>query len=474
MGKPNIYPTGTTIYDPSKCFNGFTLMPVVNVGVVLVDMNGNVVHTWKNVKGFPTKLLKGGSIIGSLNMRPSEFAYQDMSDVTQINFDGKVEWSFKEHEQVTDDGEPYWCARQHHDFEREGNPVGYYVPGQEAKTKDAYTLILCHEDLYKKSISEKRLLDDVVIQVNWDKKIVWKWRPSDHFREFGFDEATKNLLFRNPNHLSNGDGQSDWLHINSMSELGPNHWYDEGDERFNPKNLIIDSREANILFIVSRETGKIVWKIGPDFRENKQTRKIGQIIGQHHLHMIPKGLPGEGNLLVFDNGGWAGYGIPTRTSRDGTKSDRRDYSRVLEINPTTLEVVWEYDAGNWPSMEVRVAKGHFYSPLISSAQRLPNGNTLIDEGCDSRMIEVTKDKEIVWEYIAPFEAGGHVYRAYRYPYSYVPQIKKPVETPVERLDITKFRVPGAAEGNVQNEVTVEGAGEFNGKMDSCVKAESLK
>jgi len=96
------------------------------------------------------------------------------------------------------------------------------------------------------------------MEVSWDKKIVWKWRPSDHFREFGFDEATKNLLFRNPNYLSNGDGQSDWLHINSMSELGPNHWFDEGDERFNPKNLIIDSREANILFIVSRETGKTV------------------------------------------------------------------------------------------------------------------------------------------------------------------------------------------------------------------------
>ena len=37
-------------------------------------------------------------------------------------------------------------------------------------------------------------------------------------------------------------------------------------------------------------------------------RKLGWIIGQHHAHIIPRGLPGEGNLLVFDNGGWAGYG----------------------------------------------------------------------------------------------------------------------------------------------------------------------
>ena len=67
----------------------------------------------------------------------------------------------------------------------------------------------------------------------------------------------------------------------------------------------------------------------------------GQIIGQHHAHMIPKGLPGEGNILIYDNGGWAGYGVPDRMSKDGTKVDLRDYSRVVEINPVTLEVVWE-------------------------------------------------------------------------------------------------------------------------------------
>ena len=65
------------------------------------------------------------------------------------------------------------------------------------------------------------------------------------------------------------------------------------------------------------------------------------------------------------------------------------------------------------------------------------------------MIEVTDDHQLVWEYISPYWGSGHlslnlVYRAYRYPYSWVPQLPKPVETPIIPLDKTTFRVPGAA------------------------------
>ena len=64
----------------------------------------------------------------------------------------------------------------------------------------------------------------------------------------------------------------------------------------------------------------------------------------------------------------------------------------------------------------------FYSPYVSSARRLPNGNTLVTEGSDGRLIEVTPDHEIVWEWISPYythnEKGPRnnmIYRAYRYP-----------------------------------------------------------
>jgi len=469
MGLYNVYPTGTTIYDPEKAWNGYTLMQCQGIGAVLVDMNGNVVKVWKDVQGFPNKLLPGGYVMGSLGLRDPKYGYQDQTDVVQVDWDGKVVWKFDHKELVDDDGDKRWIARQHHDYQREGNPVGYYVPGMECKTDSGNTLILCHEDIYNKKITEHRLLDDVFIEVDWEGNIVWEWHANKHFAELGFDEIQKNVLARNPNNHENGGGQGDWLHINSMSLLGPNKWYDAGDERFNPENIIWDAREANILAIISKKTGKIVWQIGPDFTKTKELRIMGQIIGQHHCHMIPKGLPGEGNILVFDNGGWAGYGMPSRVSKDGTKADIRDHSRILEFDPVTLEVVWEFKGLTFGGMLGLVANSKFYSPLISSAQRLPNGNTLITEGCYMRMFEVTPEKEVVWEYIAPFKGMRElVYRAYRYPYDYVPQLEKPVETPVKRLDCHDFRVPGAAEGTIKEVTPVEGTLGYTAKIDACV------
>ncbi len=168
-------------------------------------------------------------------------------------------------------------------------------------------------------------------------------------------------------------GSFDWLHINSATYVGPNHWFDEGDQRFAPSNVIISSRQASFLAIVARD-GKIVWRLGPDFSESKELRAIRQIIGQHHAHIIPKGLPGAGNLLVFDNGGASGYGFTNPNAPEGSNSFARANSRVLEINPVTLELVWSY------------AGPRFYGSNISGAQRLPNGNTMITEGPNRAVI----------------------------------------------------------------------------------------
>ena len=474
MAIPSIFPTGVTIYKPEKCWNGYTLFHEFDKGATLIDMNGNVVRHWKDFQGFPNKMLPGGHIMGSLGVRKAEYGYQDQTDVTQIDWDGNVVWSFNKKEYIEDsETEKYWLARQHHDYQREGNPVGYYVPGMECKVDGGNTLILCHEDVYNKRISDKRLLDDCIVEVDWEGNIVWKWNVSDHFRELDFDEFQKSALFRNPNYHPVGgkEGQSDWMHINSMSVLGPNKWYDQGDERFHPDNIIWDAREANIMAIISKETGKIVWSIGPDFTKTKELRRIGQIIGQHHCHMIPKGLPGEGNILIFDNGGWAGYGVPDRMSKDGTKVDLRDYSRVVEINPVTLEVVWELKGRDLhEGMNGMCEDTAFYSQLVSSAQRMPNGNTVITEGSFARIFEVTPEKEVVWEFKSPFEHEGAAmfYRAYRYPYEYVPQLEKPVEVPVERVDNMTFRMPGAADSKLQNFVEVPEAKGYSSKIAACV------
>ena len=143
MAIPSIFPTGTTIYNPEKCWNGYTLFHEIDKGATLIDMNGNVVRSWKDFQGFPNKMLPGGYILGSLGCRKAEYGYQDQSDLTQIDWDGNVVWSFNKKEYIEDsENEKYWLARQHHDYQREGNPVGYYVPGMECKVDGGNTLIL--------------------------------------------------------------------------------------------------------------------------------------------------------------------------------------------------------------------------------------------------------------------------------------------------------------------------------------------
>ena len=85
--------------------------------------------------------------------------------------------------------------------------------------------------------------------------------------------------------------------------------------------------------------GNIDWRMGPDYTQSKELKELGQIIGQHNPHIIPKGLPGAGNLLVFDNGGSAGYGFANPAAPNGEASLRRDFSRVLELNPVSFEKI---------------------------------------------------------------------------------------------------------------------------------------
>ena len=92
MGKPTVHPTGVTIYKPEKCFNGYTVFPAPEHGVVLMDMNGGVVNFWDKLQAFPAKLLPGGQVFGSLGQRNVDYGYQDQTDLVQVDWDGNVVW----------------------------------------------------------------------------------------------------------------------------------------------------------------------------------------------------------------------------------------------------------------------------------------------------------------------------------------------------------------------------------------------
>ncbi len=377
-----------------RCCEGYTLLSISG-GLPgqpspLIDMNGEVVHEWP-IAGMPVKMLPGGSVLGSKRMRggqgptpggqlpggappegPPPKPWQDTIEFVQVSWDGEEEWFTC----CWDDDETgLMMSRQHHDYQREGNPMGYYAPGQEF-VKQGKTLVLAHKNKLVPEISDKKIKDDVIYEVDWNGNLTgFEWHAADHFAEFGFDESATEAIYHSPQYDEDKE-VSDWLHTNSMSLLGKNHWYDEtGDERFNPENIIISSRNANFIAIINRATGDIVWRVGPDFSEDTPENNLGQFVGQHHAHMIPNGLPGEGNIL---------------------------------------EIVWQYG--------VESGEERFFSFDISSAQRLPNGNTMIAVGAEGRIIEVSLDKEIVWEFISPFigRRENAVYRAYRIPPEWVP------------------------------------------------------
>ena len=469
MGRPTVFPTGTTLYDPSKCDSGYTLFMGRQIGAILINMNGKVVRQWKDFMGMPCKMIKGGHILGSLAARDAAIASQDFADVTMIDWDGNVEWTFNKYDHVNDPDGIEWAARQHHDYQMEGNPVGYPVPGQEVTPDFGKMLILTHKDVNKPKISPHQLLDDCLIEIDREGNILWEWSVIDHFNEFGFTEEQKNAMYRDP--TMRPTGQGDLFHINCASYVGPNKWYDAGDERFKPDNIIMDSRECNIMWILDHETGDIVWQVGPDFTKTPELRMFGTIVGPHHTHMIPKGLPGEGNIMVYDNGGWAGYGAPNQFSKTGLKVTRRDSSRVIEFDPTTLEIVWECTGEPTGSGGGFNFNGnYFFSPLTSDAQRLPNGNTMICEGCSAIIREYTREQKLVWEYVFPDIGQSLLYRAYRIPYEWVPQFEKPEEIAIPRTDNSKFHVEGAAHSEYETTaVTVEGAHAFNDEMAHCVE-----
>ena len=379
-------------------------------------MNGKVVKQWDGFNtsaGGPARILPGGEVIAPTGARPR---FQESLALEQRDFDGRGLWRLARNEEIPLGEQQMDSLRQHHDWQRADFPAGYYSPEFRPASRGSRTLVLTHTTRNLPGISPRPLQDDRLIELDADGHLVWEWTAGDHVEEFGFDAAAREAI-RRPASASTRPGTAeplpfDWLHVNSATYLGPNRWFDAGDERFAPDNVMISSRSASFIAIVSR-AGKVVWRMGPDFRESQALRAIGQFVGQHHAHLIPKGLPGAGNLLVFDNGGSSGYGFASPIAPDGIGALARATSRVLEIDPVTLERRWSYAPADG-----------FFSTNISGAQRLANGNTLITEGAGGRVFEVNAAGRIVWEFMNPMFEGGRnaVYRAYRLPYEWIPQL----------------------------------------------------
>ena len=428
--EPSIYPTGVTRYDPAKAHNVFVLFNGADDKTHLVDMNGTEVHRW-DYAGFPSGMLdpaltggerghvmvqlapKTGSETGAI---PGVLAIYANKTIGEVDWNGKVVWQWGEHA-------PGDAAQQHHDWSRLPN---------------GNTLVLANLSHAIPGFTLPEQRDDAIYEVQQNGDIVWRWVGADHLDEFGFSAEALALVRKSR--------IPDYLHINSMKPVGPNHWFHDGDARFNPENIIVSSREANFTAIIDKQTGHIVWRLGPTYATSPAggprhlPAPIDQISGQHDPQIIPEGLPGAGNLLLFDNQGEAGYPAAALRVFVG--------SRVLEIDPVKQQIVWEYTGSDSDRPEWT-----FHSSFIGDARRLPNGNTFVDEGMNGRFFQVTPAGEIAWEYVSPYfspsplgPAGkkvlsNWVYRAQPVPYDWVPADIPHGERAVVPPDPATFQVP---------------------------------
>jgi hypothetical protein len=425
LAGPSVFPTGVTLYDPDKAYNSYVLFDGRDNRSYLIDMNGRDVKTW-GYSGFPVEMIDpalAGGERGRILAQKEPDNYANKT-IIELDWTGRIVWEWGPKA-------PGGRAGQTHDLCRLAN---------------GNTLVLSMRDVVPAAISRLPVKDQVVFEVTRQGDVVWTWVASEHLDEFGLSDQARAQLGS-----ASGRRRSSLLTINNMTPIGPNKWYRAGDARFHPDNIIIDSREANFIAIIQKTTGRVVWRMGPDYpgafdfsalKDTRQVpRPVDQVSGQHDVHMIADGLPGAGHLLMFDNQGSAGQPIASLALFMG--------SRVIEVDPVTKAIVWQYDAA-----ASRRPMWTFFSVFVSSARRLPNGNTLICEGMNGRLFQVTRGGEIVWEYVNPHfgrwadhdtVSGGDltnwVYRAQPVPYAWVPDGTPRSETRVVPPDNSTFRVP---------------------------------
>jgi outer membrane protein assembly factor BamB len=340
---------GLRACDTDRACPGFTLFAPQSGGgnVYLIDLDGNVVHTWR------------------MPYAPGNYGYLTESGTLFYNakiledskrFISRQPWKGGGALECDWNGRILWEVR-HPDHHHDG-----------IRLRNGNVLLICLAQL-PTSIAAKvkggmpgsehngEMYADYLVEMTTTGDVVWEWRTWEHL-----DPETDCIM-------AVQERREEWTHANGVAELP------EGD-------IVVSFRVISTVIIIDRKTGKIIWKLGAP-----------PLSGQH----APTPLP-NGNLLLFDNG-------PHRLDHP------MPFSRIIEVDLKTKQIVWKYQERR---------ESDFFSPRISNAQRLANGNTLICEGDFGRLFEVTHDSELVWEFVNPYFGEGptgpnnRVFRAYRY------------------------------------------------------------
>ncbi|HZU34881.1 MAG TPA: aryl-sulfate sulfotransferase [Gemmataceae bacterium] len=419
---------GLVLNDPRAC-QGYTLLaPLNSKNTYLIDMQGRVVRLWKSdciTAGNATLLENGHLLRAGTIPNPPFFGGGAGGRVQEFTWDGKVVWDWAYHSDT---------ELPHHEVRHLPNGNMLMLLWDKMPPKEVIAAGRRPETLGKDS-----LLSCSVIEVKptgpKSGDIVWAWHVWDHLvQDFDPKKANFGDVAAHPERidLNFGDGvlaamvakpaelaklqaigyiggtnrkprrpQQDWLHLNSVD--------------YNPEldQIMVSVHEFSEIWIIDHSTttaeaaghtggrygkgGDLLYRWGNPRAYRAGGVKDQQLFSQHNAHWIPRGLPGEGHVLIFNNGMRRRGGSYSSVDEIVLPVDASGHyvsSQGKAFGPD--KPVWSYSAPK---------RYEFFASFISGAQRLPNGDTLICSGPNGTVFEVTPTKETVWKYVNPDAAG---------------------------------------------------------------------
>ncbi len=418
------------LVNQDEAYEGYTLLaPLFHNTTYLINNDGEVVHAWTHAlrPAGTTYLLPDGNLFrGSLTINPALNFGGLGGTIQEVDWEGNVVWEF-----VYSDS----LHALHHDTARLPNGNILMVAWEYHSAEDAIAAgrnpdMLARGALWAEQIIEVRPTPPV------GGEIVWEWHLWDHLiQDFDSTKANFGVVEDHPELVDLNYGEApnaDWIHANALN------YNAELDQ------IVLSAPGFFELWIIDHSTmteeaaghsggrsgkgGDFLYRWG-----NRQAYRAAPEDGQtyfrlqfnHDTQWIEPGLPGAGNMMVFDNGHnrRASMVHEVTLPLDDTGAYRRDADGAF--SPPTP--VWSYEQ-----------PGTFFSLIASGEQRMPNGNTLIAETDTGRIFEVTTEGEIVWQYISPVTDTGPlarndsiplfnvergiqanaVFRAYRYAVDY--------------------------------------------------------
>ncbi|MGD9033158.1 MAG: aryl-sulfate sulfotransferase [Desulfobacteraceae bacterium] len=395
MSWPHKFESGVTLFDKDKAFSGYTLIttmprrsapePNQSPGeVILMDMKGETVHTWKTpYPPWYSRLMPDGHLVSvqrCSKAHPNRPGYDKYHMGGATGMMTEFDW---ESNIVFEHFDPY----MHHDFRK--LPNGHYiyvgwevVPPELAKKVRGGQKGTEHKD--------GTMFGDYFREIDSEGRTVWEWHGIEHF-----DPDIDIIGAIHP--------REEWTHINDVDVMPDG-------------NIMSSSRHTDGAFIIDRQSGDITWRWGNVAYLDQETGQVEHhdirdpknMGGPHDAHHIAEGLPGAGNMLVYDN---AMYNF---------------YSRALEVDIKTGEIVWQSEPEF--GIEGYVSGRVHFSPFVSGVDRLPNGNSVVCSGGNGIVFELTKENELVWHWVRPIpDPEGAVrwgiFRAHRYAPDYCPQFQ---------------------------------------------------